>query len=140
MGKKYNENYAKDTVDEYVRRMGKEYQKAEYTIEIEPEFNDPPVYECLKLISKLGTIIDDPDTAHRIAKLCIVGKQVKIYKDGDLITGGQFQINSINDSFDAYPIFKNDPKALEKLADTCVAYIMQKCMPSPRKKAESATA
>lgn len=133
MGKKYNEEFAPRVIDDFILRSSKDFKKAKYSIEIEPDFNDPPVLESLRLLSGIFEIQDNPELSHKITKYCIVGKMVKIYKDGTLINGGSFQLNSINDSFDAFQVFKDDPKALLKLIEMAVSFVMEKCTPEPEK-------
>lgn len=71
-------------------------------------------------------IMQNPDFDSRVhlLKVCIAGKNVKVKcPNGETYS---FCLSSVNDGFDGFDLFRNEPLALWALADTVYGYVIKK--------------
>lgn len=141
----YTIEYVKD-VEDIFKKLNPEKGKdssllAPFSVKVgmgegNEEFNVPPVIEIVRAIGE-GDI--SLSTAERLARFCILNKQVTITYDG-VTVGTTFILNGMDDMWDTVPTFKECPLALSYLFEMCTAFVLKKSLPPQKKPSPDAAA
>jgi len=123
----YTGDYIKDSLAKFADQFDADYEKAEYTIEIDGIFRDPPVVKICQFMENAG----DKEYQDLMIRHCVLDRGVSILLDGDRV--GAFHLNSLNDAWEAIPVFNDHPMAYMALANVVMSYLAKKST-LPRKK------
>lgn len=120
----YDDKYSEDVLSKISAAFESNVVRSSFSIDIEGGFNEPPILLQTRFIGAP----DDLDLQEKIAKYCIKGRIVKILLDGEIV-GTPFQINSVDDSWDAIEVLKKNPLAFSLLLNNAASYILKKYLP-----------
>jgi hypothetical protein len=120
----YNENYSGDLFSETTTEEFQKAEKDKYTLEMDDGFRMPPLMLAFRFVGHPT----NPRLQEEVAKACIIGKKVVVKKNGEAI--GSVVINSTSDSFDAFPVLQEHPKAFSHLMNSAHAFVLKKFSPS----------
>ena len=123
----YDDKYSESVMSSIASAFDANVIRSSFSIDIEGGFNEPPIL----LQTRFVGAPDDLDMQEKIAKYCIKGKMVKILLDGELV-GSPFQINGIDDSWDAIEVLKKNPLAFSLLLNNAASYVLKKYLPPSR--------
>lgn len=102
--------------------------KEKYSINVEGGFGKVPVLEIVRALDNSYAM--DIDAMDRIAHYCLMGKALTVYKGGIQI-GSPIVINAMDDSWDSFITFEQEPMALQFVLSVCAAHILKKSIPLP---------
>ena len=76
---KYTNDYIKDSIDTFTSQFEEDYEVAEYTIEVDTAFRDPPIIALCKFMQDTGNL----DLQDLMIRHCVLDRMVTIYLDGE---------------------------------------------------------
>ena len=108
-----------ETLNEVAAGMGDTTYLDQFEVTFPDGINTAEVMEICR-------VIQNPtfDNKIRLIKICIAGKNVEVKCPNGEIQ--KFCMTTEADSFDAFPLFRDDPLALVAIADTLYGYILKK--------------
>ena len=124
---KYDSSYIETAVESFAEQFNKDYEQAEYTIEIDQTFKDPPIVQLCKFMQDTA----DLEMQDKMIRYCVLDRQVTVYLDG--VNVGGFRMNGLADAWEVIPVINEHPKAYKMLADIVTGYLAKK-FTLPRKK------
>jgi len=122
----YNRDFSDQTQNELIEYISDPKKFEEYTIEFPEGLADPPTREVCKVF-EIGYSFDNKE---RLAKYCILHKEVRVLLEGKV--AGGFRMNSLTDEWDLFPVIKDHPMSLNLLIDVCMAQLIKKYKTSPK--------
>jgi hypothetical protein len=122
--------YTSDKVLNLDKAMEKLITASPLSLEISPDgFKDPPAIEIIRAI-RAGYSFD-VELLDRLTKFCIMGKTVSLKADGKVM-GAPFVVNSLEDTWDNYDVFRLYPCLLQFLFSMAQDFIVKKSLPPQR--------
>lgn len=132
MFEEYNSAYARDMFEEIATDPNVE--KDEYSVSVDDGFKLPP----LMLAFRYCNTPSNPKLQEMVTKACIIGKKVSIKKNGQAV--GEFILNGMDNSFDAFPVLIEHPLGFSRLMNSAQAFVLKKFTPSPKSTASQGQA
>jgi len=121
----YDESFY-DDIEKRIQSLTKSPDK--YSINVEGGFGKVPVLEIVRAMDNSYAM--DIDTMDRLAHFCLIGKPVTVYKGGKQV-GSPIVINSLDDTWDVFEVFEQEPMALQFVLSVCAAHVLKKSIPLP---------
>jgi hypothetical protein len=130
MNYSYDHTFSDEQSDNFLKAFESPDKIKAYSFDVEDGFGSVPLKDSLKFFEywtsdKTGD--DFEELKDKIAHYAIKGKMITIKLDGQDL--GQFKINSIDDSWDAFDILCEHPIALRLIMNSAHWYVLGKFKP-----------
>lgn len=120
---KYTNEYNVEAIDEY-KALVESDPISRYAIKVGEEmaedFNTPPLMKMVNFMTNIG----DVSIQEEITRHCILKKKVTVLLDGEAV--GSFQMNNLNDLWEAFDVLKAHPGAFSLILNLCQSFVIKK--------------